>query len=150
LYYKDGGTTLWDSSGMNTASGYQPPRPRISAALFREGLEDYEYLYQANCNQNPLPFFSNQVDATALSIGALFASWRNTPDAEDELEQLRIELGRYLEGTRADLPALSTVQTFPFADLNFDFRQDPGTNVQFNFSKFYHMVSLFPLFLALL
>ncbi len=89
LYYKDGGTTLWDDSGMSTAAGYQPPRPRISAALFREGMEDYEYLYQvwrrtkiheffffllthffffkkANCRSNPVPFKQNQVDATSL------------------------------------------------------------------------------------
>lgn len=39
LYYKDGPTTLWDTSQMNAGGNYGPPRPRISAALWREGLE---------------------------------------------------------------------------------------------------------------
>lgn len=87
-----------------------------------------------------------------LSGGALFASWRNNlifPNAEDEIQQvtpivyilpklinsfffqLRNELGKYLEGSRPDMPYLVQPQVFPHANLNFDFVADPGTNVPF-------------------
>lgn len=128
---QDGGTTLWDDTGMNTAAGYKPPRPRVSATLFREGMEDYEYIFQANCNRNPEVFKRSQVDETVHSIGSLYASFRNGPNAEDEHAQLRVELGKYLEGTRADLPALIIPKMFPFANLFFDFCADPGTNTPF-------------------
>ena len=131
LYYKDGGTTLWDSSAMNAAGGYGPPRPRVSASLMREGLEDYEYLYLANCRRIPTPFTKYDVDATALSVGSLFTAFRDGPNHADEIQQLRNELGKYLEGTRADLPSLVSVKTFAFGNHYIDFRQDAGTNTPF-------------------
>lgn len=133
LYYKDD-SQMWDDIGMNTAAGYQPPRPRVSAALMREGLEDYEYLYAANCNQQPKVFEQAVADAAANSIGYLFASWRNTANAEDDVVILRHELGLYLEGTRPDIPFLVQPKLFPFADYFIDFAPDPtGTNPTFSF-----------------
>ena len=136
LYYKDDGNTLWDSSNMNAAGGYKPARPRVSAALMREGLEDYEYLYAANCRQLPKVFEQAVADPVAGSIGSLFASWRNTATAEDDLAALRIELGKYLEGTRGDMPFLVQPKLFDFGSYNIDFAPDATqTNPTFTFNS---------------
>jgi hypothetical protein len=147
LYYKDDQTTLWDNSAMNTASNYGPPRPRVAAALIREGMEvgkllllsivfvclvffllilqtqDYEYLYAANCRRTPLIFEQAQADIVANGIGFLFASFRVS--GEDDLATLRNELGFYLEGTRPDMPFLVQPKLFPFGSYFLDFAPDP-------------------------
>lgn len=49
--------------------GWQPARPRVSASLIREGMEDYEYLYQANCRRRPNVDERTAIDQTVMSIG---------------------------------------------------------------------------------
>jgi hypothetical protein len=112
--------------------GWQPAQPRVPAALMREGMEDYEYLYQANCRNRPNPYEQNAVDKTVLSMGYSFGSWNKN---EEQSSALRHELGKYLEGTRPDLPYLVTPKLFPYGSYNIDFRADPtNTNTPFQFN----------------
>lgn len=165
LYYMD--NIVWDASKMNYAGkrrsneiifynkmqhdnvlqllgGWQPPRPRVSASLIREGMEDYEYLYQANCRRRPEVDQRTSIDQTAMSIGfnigyilffdifllvvisipyfcLEYSFSRVWTDDESSVHALRHELGLYLEGTRAQMPYLTTPFMRPFGDYNIDF-----------------------------
>jgi Glycoside hydrolase 123, catalytic domain len=77
--------------------------PTIRAELFREGFEDYEYLYLANGGSHPSAGSTYGVDETVNSVASSLTSWNKNPDA---LMTLRHELGLYIEGTRATYPTL--------------------------------------------
>lgn len=116
-YYKD--EIFWDQTW---AAVPNPARPRISAALLREGLEDYEYLYMANGNSGyPAVYTSLPVDDTAMSLGFCFYSWNTDPNA---FHAIRNELGRKIEGTRSDFPYLVQPNVRPFGNYYIDFKVD--------------------------
>jgi hypothetical protein len=98
----------------------------------REGWADYEDLWQANCRAKPSVFQKSALDVTAMGIGASYYAFNRN---EDEAQSLRNQLGLYLEGTRADLPFLKNIFTFPYGDVFFDFTTDPGTNIPFMFNS---------------
>jgi Glycoside hydrolase 123, catalytic domain len=77
--------------------------PTIRAELFREGFEDYEYLWLANGGAHPQVGVSEPLDQTAGSVASSLTSWTKNADA---LMALRHQLGLYIEGTRPDLPVL--------------------------------------------
>jgi len=77
--------------------------PDARAELFREGMEDYEYLYIANGNRYPEVGVSRPVDATAFSVGQSLTSWTQNAEA---LMVARHELGRYIEGSRSTAPVM--------------------------------------------
>jgi len=105
-------------------NGTSPSRPRISAALLREGFEDYEYLYIANGNVAPHPYVKEAADDTAMSIGFAVGVWESDPTA---IHALRDALGRKIEGTRADFPYLVLTPTRSFSNYYIDF-QDTTSN----------------------
>jgi hypothetical protein len=125
---------FWDTAWASTPN---PSRPRISAALLREGLEDYEYLYMANgntaypqvcicasahCMHNECTrqvYTRYAVDDTAMSLGFCFYSWNSDPNA---FHAIRNELGRKIEGTRADFPYISALNVRPFGNYYIDFK----------------------------
>jgi hypothetical protein len=83
-------------------------RPGVRAELLREGFEDYEYLWLANGKKSPAPFSSEVVDATVASLATGLSSF--TKDAS-ALTKLRIDLGRYIEGSRTTLPVAQATNT---------------------------------------
>lgn len=98
-------------------------RPTVRGVLFREGFEDYEYLYLANGGAHPPYAGETAVDAVASSVASSLTSWTKDPDA---LAALRHELGLYIEGSRDTLPTLSVDDdTRPRAAYFINF-QDPG------------------------
>ena len=86
---------------------FKGANPTIRAELLREGFEDYEYLYLANDRDGggtyPKVFEVAPADTTVATVASSLTSWTKNPDA---LMALRHELGRYIEGTRDDLPTL--------------------------------------------
>jgi hypothetical protein len=76
-------------------------RPGVRAELLREGFEDYEYLWLANGGKAPTPGASEAVDKAVASVATGLTSF--TKDAS-ALSKLRIELGRYIEGSRTTMP----------------------------------------------
>ncbi len=100
---------------------FDGPNPTVRAELLREGFEDYEYLYLANGGAHPEVFAEHAVDATAASVASSLTSWTKDPDA---LMTLRRELGRYLEGSREDLPVLEVASSRPKGEYFINF-QDP-------------------------
>ncbi len=96
--------------------------PGVRAELLREGIEDYAYLWLANGSEHPVVFEDALADPTALSVASSMTSWNRDPDA---LMALRHELGRYIEGSRASLPTLSTEGGRPRGDYFLNF-QDPA------------------------
>jgi Glycoside hydrolase 123, catalytic domain len=93
--------------------------PSIRAELFREGFEDYEYLYLANSNSHPSVSSTNDVDQTVASVASSLTSWNKNPDA---LMTLRHQLGLFIEGTRGTLPIL---------EINSDIRTRGEYNINF-------------------
>jgi hypothetical protein len=79
--------------------------PTIRAALFREGFEDYEYLYLANDRSHPAPGGDSTVNDVASSVASSLTSWTKDVDA---MMALRHELGLYIEGSRDTLPTLAS------------------------------------------
>eukprot|EP01113_Clastostelium_recurvatum_P033868 TRINITY_DN4527_c0_g1_i4.p1 TRINITY_DN4527_c0_g1~~TRINITY_DN4527_c0_g1_i4.p1 ORF type:complete len:1544 (-),score=244.84 TRINITY_DN4527_c0_g1_i4:48-4322(-) len=98
-YYKD--SIFWDTSAPAPA----PSRPRISAALLREGFEDYEYLYIANGDKHPRVHTKELIDDTAMSIGYAVGVWERDPSV---IHAVRDALGRKIEGSRPDYPYTQT------------------------------------------
>ncbi|KAH3763091.1 hypothetical protein Pelo_5048 [Pelomyxa schiedti] len=112
-YYKD--DIFWDKRQADPA----PARPRISAALLREGLEDYEYLWLANGGSKPKVWEKVSVDDSVIGVGFAVGVWQTNPTA---LHVMRHELGRKIEGTRTDFPYLASPSNRPFGDYNIDFQ----------------------------
>lgn len=81
------------------------PNPGVRAALLREGIEDYAYLWLANGSAHPAVFETAAADVTARTVASSMTSWTRDPDA---LMALRHELGLYIEGSRDTLPELSS------------------------------------------
>ncbi len=100
---------------------FDGPVPHISAELLREGFEDYEYLYLANQQAHPQVFTETDIDKTVRSVASSLTSWTRNPDA---LMTLRRELGRYLEGSRDDLPVIEIESSRPRGSYYINF-QDP-------------------------
>jgi hypothetical protein len=97
-------------------------RPGVRAELLREGFEDYEYLWLANGKKAPAPGANEAVDPAVASVASGLSSFTKDPSA---LTKLRIELGRYIEGSRTTIPVVEApTNTRPrvAAYLNF---QDP-------------------------
>lgn len=96
--------------------------PGIRAELFREGFEDYEYLWLANGSAHPSVDVDAAPDRTVASVASSMTSWTHDPDA---LMALRHELGLYLEGARDTLPVLQVEGGRPRAEYYLNF-QDPA------------------------
>eukprot|EP01104_Vermistella_antarctica_P006239 TRINITY_DN16962_c0_g1_i1.p1 TRINITY_DN16962_c0_g1~~TRINITY_DN16962_c0_g1_i1.p1 ORF type:complete len:955 (+),score=183.66 TRINITY_DN16962_c0_g1_i1:126-2867(+) len=75
--------------------------PTITAELFREAFEDYEYFYKANKKMNPAPYEHYAVDVTVSALAQSATSW-----AQDHGRYIatKKELGRYIEGKTKTLP----------------------------------------------
>jgi hypothetical protein len=84
---------------------FDGPNAGVRAELFREGIEDYAYVWLANDSAHPVVFEEAKADVTALSVASSMTSWNRDPDA---LMALRHELGLYIEGTRDTLPKLAS------------------------------------------
>ncbi len=97
-------------------------RPSVRAELFREGFEDYEYLWLANGMAHPAVDAVAAPDQTVASVASSMTSWTHDPDA---LMALRHELGLYLEGSRPTLPVLEIESARPRAAYYINF-QDPS------------------------
>ncbi|MCB9592991.1 MAG: hypothetical protein H6719_09690 [Sandaracinaceae bacterium] len=96
--------------------------PGVRAELFREGFEDYEYLFLANGSQHPEVDLDAAPDRTVRSVASSMTSFTQDPDA---LMALRHELARYLEGSRDTLPVLEVEGGRPRAAYFLNF-QDPS------------------------
>ncbi len=97
-------------------------RPGVRAEILREGFEDYEYLWLANGSAEASPAETVAVDATARSVAGSLTGWTRDADA---FMALRRELGRFIEGSRTTVPALSVATDRPRGDYYVNF-QDPG------------------------
>ncbi|MEZ4339126.1 MAG: hypothetical protein R3B82_21105 [Sandaracinaceae bacterium] len=97
-------------------------RPGVMAEIFREGFEDYEYLWLANGGAPPEVDLEAAPDRTVRSVASSMTSFTRDPDA---LMALRHELGRYLEGARPTLPVLEVEGGRPRAAYYLNF-QDPA------------------------
>ncbi|KAH3761610.1 hypothetical protein Pelo_6613 [Pelomyxa schiedti] len=111
-YYHD--DIFWDTRQPSPT----PSRPRVSASLLREGLEDYEYLYIANNRKRPDPYTQVDVDDTVLSAAFALGVWKNHPE---KIHELRHQLGLLIEGTRDDFPYTEISPSRPFGDYYIDF-----------------------------
>eukprot|EP00026_Physarum_polycephalum_P000452 Phypoly_transcript_00453.p2 GENE.Phypoly_transcript_00453~~Phypoly_transcript_00453.p2 ORF type:complete len:706 (+),score=95.46 Phypoly_transcript_00453:2560-4677(+) len=124
-YYDSG--IFWDNSPPAPA----PARARISASLLREGFEDYEYLFKANGNKAARVNVKETSDDTAMSIGYAVGIWERDPTT---IHTLRHELGRKIEGTRADFPYTVKTPTRTFSNYYIDFQDtSAGPVADFNF-----------------
>ncbi len=101
---------------------FDGPRATYMAHLFREGSEDFEYLRLAAGGSGPTVDTETPADVTARSVAASPTSWTRDPDA---LMTLRHELGRYIEGSRADPPILVSPGSRPRDAYCVNF-QDPA------------------------
>lgn len=97
-------------------------RPGVRAELFREGFEDYEYLWLANAMAHPEVDVAAAPDQTVASVASSMTSWTRDPDA---LMALRHELGLYLEGSRTTFPVLEIESSRPRGAYYINF-QDPA------------------------
>ncbi len=95
--------TGWAFYDMNRF--FSGTAPGVRAELFREGFEDYEYLWLANGGAHPAVDVEAFVDPTTKSVAASMTSWTRDADA---LMAVRHELGLFIEGTRDTLPTLSS------------------------------------------
>ena len=75
--------------------------PGLRAELLREGFEDYEYLWLANGRRSPAPGALEAVDPAVASVATGLSSFTKDTSA---LTKLRIELGRFIEGSRTTMP----------------------------------------------
>ena len=112
-YYKD--SVVWTQDNPATID---PVRPTISASIFREGFEDYEYLWKANGGAQPSPYSKLSVDDAVLSVAFAVNSWNDDPYA---LHALRHQLGRYIEGSRNDMPYITQPHMFDYGSYFIDF-----------------------------
>jgi hypothetical protein len=101
---------------------FDGPRATYMAHLFREGSEDFEYLRLAAGGNGPMVDTDTPADVTARSVAASPTSWTRDPDA---LMTVRHELGRYIEGTRAEPPVLAAQGNRPRGAWCVNF-QDPA------------------------
>ena len=81
-------------------NGYQPT---LRFELFREGVEDYEYLFIANGNQYPNWNGPSVLDPMVSSVAPTLKTWTQNADA---VALLRQKLGLYIEGTSNIVPTL--------------------------------------------
>ncbi len=101
---------------------FDGPRATYMAHLFREGAEDFEYLRLAAGGQQATIDVDTAADVTARSVAPSTTSWARDPDA---LMTVRHELGRYIEGSRADPPVLAAEGARPRGAYCVNF-QDPA------------------------
>jgi hypothetical protein len=96
--------------------------PGVRAELFREGFEDYEYLWLANGGAHPEVDVDAAPDRTVASVASSMTSWNHDPDA---LMALRHQLGLYVEGSIRALPVLQVESSRPRGAYYLNF-QDPA------------------------
>jgi hypothetical protein len=101
---------------------FDGPRATYMAHLFREGAEDFEYLLLAAGGAGPTIDVDTAADVTARSVAPSTTSWARDPDA---LMTVRHELGRFIEGSRADPPELAAEGARPRGAYCVNF-QDPA------------------------
>merc|ERR1711991_178685 len=65
--------------------------PDIQIELWREGIEDYEYLFLANGGKHPRAGNTETIDVTANSAASSLTSWTKDDAA---LMELRYQLGK--------------------------------------------------------
>ena len=101
--------------------------PSIRLELIRDGLEDYEYFYLLNSENQPQPGQSNRADAVVDRIIADIAAYNRDSEM---LYNLRRLVGMLVAGEITTLPEISPISRHPRADgipgnyyLNF---QDPA------------------------
>ncbi len=92
--------------------------PKLTAELLREGFEDYEYLWLANGRAHPAAFADEPIDATVRSVASSMTSFTHDADA---FMAMRIELGRFIEGSRETAPLLTVVSDVPRVARHLDF-----------------------------
>lgn len=80
-----------------------PMRPKMGAEIFRDSVEDYEYLYLANGGKHPMPYVAEDADPVANHVGFSFTAWMRD---HASFAALRHELGRYIEGSRSKMAVL--------------------------------------------
>ncbi|PKN44370.1 MAG: hypothetical protein CVU59_11800, partial [Deltaproteobacteria bacterium HGW-Deltaproteobacteria-17] len=106
---------------------FDGPRATYMAHLFREGSEDFEYLRLAAGGSGPAVDVDTPADVTARSVAASPTSWTRDPDA---FMTVRHELGRYIEGTRAEPPVLSKPGDRPRGPYCVNFQDPAGSPAQ--------------------
>ena len=104
--------------------GSQPMRPKIGAEIFRDAMEDYEYLFLANGGKHPLPNTAELVDPVAKAIGFSFTAWLRD---HAKFAALRHELGRFIDGSRSTLASLPVENQGTTDPIYINF-QDPDSN----------------------
>ncbi|MBU1412119.1 hypothetical protein KKD52_04015 [Myxococcota bacterium] len=106
---------------------FDGPRATYMAHLFREASEDFEYLRLAAGGSGPTVDVDTPADVTARSVAASPTSWTRDPDA---FMTVRHELGRYVEGTRAEPPVLSAPGSRPRGVYCVNFQDPAGAPAQ--------------------
>lgn len=106
---------------------FDGPRAAYMAHLFREGSEDFEYLRLAAGGSGPTVDVETPADVTARSVAASPTSWTRDPDA---FMSLRHELGRFIEGTRANPPVLQMPGSRPRGAYCVNFQDPLGAPVE--------------------
>ena len=84
--------------------GSSPMRPKMGAEIFRDSMEDYEYLFLANNKQHPMAYEQEEADPVALDVGYSFTNWLRD---HAKFAALRHELGLYVDGSRSTMAVLS-------------------------------------------
>jgi len=99
------------------------PGSGVRVELLRESFEDYAYLWLANGSAHPSVDLANTPDLTVASVARNPSDWDDDPV---RLAALRAELGRFVEGSRAEAPCLAPEgATNPRGSYFLNF-QDPG------------------------
>ena len=110
--YYDGGSFFFDG------------QPGQRATLLREGIEDYQYLWRANGSQAPIPGERSPLDESAASVASNMTSFL----LDDEVfTAYRNELGKYIEGSRSELPTAVSPSSRKRGDYAINFQDPTGS-----------------------
>ena len=103
--------------------GKYPLRPKIGAEIFRDAMEDYEYMFLANGKRHPMPNVLESADPVVNAVGFSFTAWSRD---HAQFAAIRHELGRYIDGSRSTIavPPAAAPVTDPLF-INF---QDPDSS----------------------
>eukprot|EP01079_Euglenida_sp_SAG-EU17-18_P002388 gene2388-509_t len=85
----------------NAGAWWTGSKPDITAELFREGFEDWEYMWLANGGKGPEVGVTGPVDTTVRSVAKDLMFWFRE---DDPIACLRHDLGLYIEGTLTSPP----------------------------------------------
>lgn len=109
--------------------GSAPRRPKIGAEIFRDSMEDYEYLFLANNQQHPMPNVNEPADPAASMVGSSFTGWLRD---HAKFAALRHELGLYIEGSRTTMPKLPQPQAPAAEPVYVNFGASAGSTVDYD------------------